>query len=125
MNTQNQIKYWQDGAESDLESAFLLINNHKILNGLFFCHLSIEKILKAHVTKTTQDFPPKTHNLIRLMDIAEIVISQDDINLLGILMVYQLEGRYPDYYPATPTKEYAEDVFLRSKKLLACLREKL
>lgn len=64
LNIQKQIEYWISNAESDLETAKLLISNNKILHGLFFCHLVIEKALKAHVTKDTNEVPPKSHNLI-------------------------------------------------------------
>ncbi len=41
-----QIEYWRSGALNDIDTAVLLIKNNKILHGLFFCHLVIEKIIK-------------------------------------------------------------------------------
>lgn len=49
---QKQIKYWINGAEDDLLTAELLIQEWRILHGLFFCHLVIEKGIKAHVVKS-------------------------------------------------------------------------
>ena len=46
-----QIVYWLTGAEEDLESAKILIESNRLLHGLFFCHLVIEKAIKAHVVK--------------------------------------------------------------------------
>ena len=71
-----QIEYWKSGAESDLESAEILINNNKLLQGLFFCHLYIEKILKALVVKQIKDIPPKTHNLKYLMVLAKVDLTE-------------------------------------------------
>ncbi len=59
MDISNQLSYWIEGATSDLETAEPLINNKRLLHGLFFCHLAIEKVLKAWVVKTTLDLPPK------------------------------------------------------------------
>lgn len=63
INFENQIKYWKKGAISDIETAEILINNNKNLHGLFFCHLVIEKILKAFYVKHNLRLAPKTHNL--------------------------------------------------------------
>ena len=47
INIQKQIDYWIRGAEDDLVTADLLIRGMRILHGLFFCHLVIEKSLKS------------------------------------------------------------------------------
>ena len=61
INIDKQIKYWKNNAITDINTAEILINNKKYLHGLFFCHLTIEKIIKAHVVKWTKEIPPKTH----------------------------------------------------------------
>ncbi|MFP4047504.1 MAG: HEPN domain-containing protein [Bacteroidales bacterium] len=104
INVDKQIKYWINSSESDIETAELLLNNKKILHGLFFCHLAVEKAIKAHVVKNTLEVPPRTHNLLFLSEKAKIQWSEDQEIFLGILMKYQLEGRYPDYNPAVPSK---------------------
>ena len=43
---EKQIEYWKNGAIDDLESAKILIERNRLLHGLFFCHLVIEKIMK-------------------------------------------------------------------------------
>lgn len=105
MDIQRQIEYWKEGAISDLESVEILIQNKKILNGLFFCHLVLEKSLKAHYVKVFEQIPPRTHNLIWLCDQIKIKIEVADKEFLGILSKYQLEGRYPGYDPILPSHE--------------------
>ena len=68
VNVQKQIDYWIKGAEDDIVTAELLIREKRTLHGLFFCHLVIEKAIKAHVVKTTGDIAPRSHNLIYLSD---------------------------------------------------------
>ncbi|MDP3912351.1 MAG: HEPN domain-containing protein [Bacteroidota bacterium] len=51
INVAKQIEYWQKTAESDVETASILISSGKLIEGLFFCHLCIEKIIKALVVK--------------------------------------------------------------------------
>lgn len=90
IDIQKQIEYWRDQAVSDMETAEILIEKKKLLHGLFFCHLVIEKILKAHYVKTKKGVPPKTHQLNYLAKNSDLVFSPDQINFLGILMKYQL-----------------------------------
>ena len=62
MNIAKQIEHWRTGSDEDWEVAVLLLEKEKIPQGLFFLHLAMEKILKAHVWRTTQDHPPKIHD---------------------------------------------------------------
>ncbi len=45
INIDKQIEYWQLGALDDLETAKILIESKRLLHGLFFCHLVIEKTI--------------------------------------------------------------------------------
>ena len=47
ININKQIEYWTKGADDDLLTAEILIREKRILHGLFFCHLVIEKAIKA------------------------------------------------------------------------------
>ncbi len=120
-----QIKYWQTGVENDIETAGILIANKKYVEGLFFCHLGIEKILKALVVKETRQIPPKSHNLIYLRDLAKIDVTEEQQLFMAVLMKYQLEGRYPECYPKSPSIEIVNDYLCKTKELLQCLRQKL
>ncbi|MEW6654049.1 MAG: HEPN domain-containing protein, partial [Bacteroidota bacterium] len=48
---------------------------------LFLCHLSVEKLLNAFVVKTTNDFPPKTHNFLRLAELSELKCDDSTLQL--------------------------------------------
>ncbi len=63
-----QIEYWIKSADDDIDTSDILISKDKILQGLFFCHLCIEKAIKAHVVRCTQLSPPKIHNLSFLIE---------------------------------------------------------
>jgi HEPN domain-containing protein len=72
LNIKKQIEYWINGAEDDLITASLLIQEKRILHGLFFCHLVIEKAIKAHVVKKSGEVAPRSHNLIYLSEKTEL-----------------------------------------------------
>ena len=119
------IEYWLSGAFNDFDTAVILITNKKFVHGLFFCHLSIEKILKALLVKETGNLPPKSHNLQHIQEMANVQVSDEEKVLMSVLMKYQLEGRYPDYKPETPSLETINNYLNRTKSLLECLKQKL
>jgi len=125
IHVQKQVDYWIQGANDDIETAEILVREKRILHGLFFCHLVIEKAIKAHFVKTTGEIAPKSHNLIYLSERAEVAFDEDAIVFLGILMKYQLQGRYPDYNPVLPDPDGVLEYFEKTKKLLIWLKEKL
>jgi HEPN domain-containing protein len=63
-----QVVYWRQGFEEDREVAQSLIDSGRIRHGLFFLHLSAEKLLKAIICARTGDLAPRMHNLIRLFE---------------------------------------------------------
>jgi HEPN domain-containing protein len=125
INIEKQIEYWKHSALTDLETAEILINNSKTLQGLFFCHLSVEKILKAHIVKVTSLVPPRSHDLFYLVSTAGIEISEDQMRFMQILMKYQLEGRYPEYAPALPSTQNILLYFNKTKELYEWFKDKL
>jgi len=125
INVQKQIDYWVNGAVDDLKSAEILIDSKRMLHGLFFCHLVIEKILKAHVVKISEEIAPRTHNLIHLLEKANLELSENEEIFLGILMKYQLQGRYPDYNPIIPDKLIVQNYLKQTENLLQWLKKKL
>lgn len=125
INPDKQIEYWKNTALSDIETAEILIEKSKFLHGLFFCHLTIEKALKAHYIKTNNQLAPKTHNLIYLLENTDLVLNDQMKNFLGILQKYQLEGRYPENAINIPEKEEAQNYLSETEVLLKWLIQKL
>lgn len=124
VDIEKQIAYWINGAFEDLESAKILIESNRLLHGLFFCHLVIEKAIKANVVMETGEIAPRSHNLLYLSEIAKIDFSEDDKIFLGILMKYQLQGRYPDYNPSIPVMTKVKEYLIKTEKLLSWLQVK-
>ena len=121
----NQIKYWLDGSHEDISTAGILIDKERYLHGLFFCHLSIEKILKAIFVKVHNDFPPKTHNLIYLCNLNGIDLTDDRKEFFAILMKYQISGRYPDAAGVIPQSSLVHQYLNSTEEVLKWLVQKL
>lgn len=125
LNIPKQIAYWKDSAEDDIETAGILIDKGKFVHGLFFCHLSIEKIVKALVVKKTREIPPKSHDIFYLAKKANAEIPEDMLIISQILMKYQLEGRYPESFPSKPESDAVKKYFVETQKLLEWFKKKL
>jgi HEPN domain-containing protein len=83
INIEKHIAQWQKGAEEDFEVAHQLIKSSKIRHGLFFLHLTLEKILKAHICRNTNDIAPRLHNLIRLSELTDIAFELEQEDFLS------------------------------------------
>ncbi len=124
-NIQKQIDHWKNGSIDAMETAELLIDKGKILFGLFFCHLAIEKVLKAHFVRCTKTLAPKTHDLYFLISKIDFTLEDSGYQFLRVLMRYQLEGRYPENQPIVPSGEVIEKYFSSTKELFEWLIQKL
>jgi HEPN domain-containing protein len=102
MNVEKQVAYWLNSAEEDWEVACQLLETGKIRHGLFFLHLSIEKVLKAIYSKRLAQVPPKIHNLEALLKRVEIPFTSEQMEKVQIINTFNLEGRYPDTNPPVP-----------------------
>lgn len=98
MTKPEYIEYWKQSAEKDWEVVQNLFEKANYPHALFFAHLVLEKLLKAHFVKDNNtDHPPRTHNLVRLATQTKLVFPTADLVFLEKLNDYQMEGRYPDY----------------------------
>ncbi len=100
MNVEQQIKYWCTSSDEDWEMAEIALANGKIRHALFFLHLAMEKLLKAHVCLVTGAQPSRIHDLIRLTSQAGLELADSWLLLLGRMNAFCLMGRYPGN-PAT------------------------
>jgi HEPN domain-containing protein len=119
------IAYWQDGAKDDWESAGQLIEGGKIRQGMFFAHLALEKLLKAHVCRKTGKLAPRIHNLVRLAEIAGLQLKPHDIDTLAEMNEFNLEGRYPVTFVPPPTKSESIEFMKKAKGIFEWLTQKL
>ena len=121
IDIQKQITHWRDGAIEDWQVSLDLANLNRTRHSLFFAHLSLEKTLKAHICKTTNNLAPRIHSLLRLAEKAELDLSSDQMSFLARFDRYQIEGRYPDMLPPAPDRETMQQELNKVKELLQWL----
>ena len=125
VNVTEHINYWRNSSDEDFAAAESLLVKGHLRHSLFFAHLAVEKMLKAHVTRHTGDIPPRTHNLIRLAELAGLRMDPEREQFLRELNVYQLEGRYPEEEQVEIDSGIAKKELLRAKETLLWLKQQL
>lgn len=74
-----------------------MLATERYLYVVFMCHLSLEKMLKAHVVQVTQDFAPRTHDLIFFASQGRVnKIPENHLEFIGKINNASILMRYPD-----------------------------
>jgi len=94
-----KVAYWVRLSEYDLETAEAMLQTERFLYVGFMCHQAIEKIAKAYYQMVIDQMPPKTHNIIFLLEQTKGTLSLTDEqkDFLEVLQPMNIEARYPDY----------------------------
>lgn len=98
MNKTDYIDYWKRTAEDSRISTQALFDANRYVESVFWAHLTLEKLLKAHWVKdNSTDIAPRIHNLVRLADETTLVLDAMQRRFLLDMNTYQMDSRYPDY----------------------------
>lgn len=88
-------KEWFRQADYDLDTAKAMFKTGRYIYAVFMCHLSIEKALKGLYTQKTREIPPKTHNLLYLIEKLKLEIPEIFYDFLFNLNRVSVPTRYP------------------------------
>jgi HEPN domain-containing protein len=98
MNKTDHIQYWKRTAVDSWTTTEALFSTNRNVESVFWAHLTLEKLLKAHwVQDNMTNAPPRVHNLKQLSEETTLVLDNDQKLLLLEMNAYQMESRYPDY----------------------------
>lgn len=117
---------WIASAEYDLETARHMLATRRYIYVVFFCHLALEKMLKAHVAEVTQAVPLKTHDLGTLIRVSGLQLPQLHLALIGTLNSASVPTRYPDDLQkllGVYTQQTVEGFLERTEELMQWLRQ--
>lgn len=84
---------------------------------MFFCHLAVEKALKAKVQEVTGRTVPKIHDLMTLLKLAGLAPPTELVDFIGRLGGASTATRYPadlSQLVQTYTHEVAQDYLRRA-----------
>jgi HEPN domain-containing protein len=117
---------WLKQADYDMDTAEFMFNGGRFFYTVFMCHLSIEKAMKGLYQKRLKETPPRTHNLVYLLNkigvkpaetIGRFVIKLNEANVVT---------RYPediDKLQKDYTQVVVKDMLIRSKEVLGWIKK--
>ncbi|MFA5864736.1 MAG: HEPN domain-containing protein [Phycisphaerae bacterium] len=119
---------WLKQADYDFETAESLFQSGRYFYAVFMCHLAIEKALKAVYLNRLQKEPPKTHNLLYLMETNNIQAPENINTIIFFLNRVSIPTRYPDDL-AKMLREYNKDeirnLLDQAREVILWIKEKL
>ena len=117
----DKYKEWLKQADYDMDTADAMYISGRYFYAVFMCHLSIEKALKGLYYKILDEVPPKTHNLLYLVNKIGKKPEQKLEKFITKLNTASLATRYPDdlaKIQAAYTEEITKDMITKSKDVL-------
>ena len=126
----DKTQYWLDLCDDDLITAKALLNFKRLLHMGFFCHMIVEKALKAVIANRIGEIPPKIHDLQRLAARGGVFnhLSEQQLMLIDRLAPLHMEARYPEYkekVAETLTLEGCKKILTETEAFLCWIKKQL
>lgn len=106
-----------------------LFQNKHYSHCLFFCHLALEKYLKAIYVLRNDAHAPYIHDLVVLAKRSELQLTAKQKSDLETITSFNIQGRYADYksqfYKEFNKRVYAKKYLGLTKESLLCLEKEL
>lgn len=123
---EEKVKQWINQANYDLDTAEYMFNGGRYFYTVFMCHLSIEKALKGLYYKIFKEAPPKTHNLISLVNNIKIKPPEQTAKFIVKINSASIVTRYPENLEEIKkqyTKEIVKNILDKSKETIKWIKK--
>ena len=125
---EKRTREWFKQSDYDMDTADYMYNGGRQIYAVFMCHLSIEKALKGLYFEKIRAIPPKSHNLIYLLN--EIGIKPPEGP--GKFIVKLNEASIPTRYPENLSKiqrvyneATVKEILFQGKELIKWIKQQL
>ncbi|MCP4362533.1 MAG: HEPN domain-containing protein [Chloroflexi bacterium] len=121
----SKYEEWLRQADYDMETADIMFNSGRYFYAVFMCHLSIEKALKGLYSKILDEIPPKTHNLLYLLNKIGKRPEQELEKFITKLNTASITTRYPDdlaKIQSAYTAKVTTEMIANSKEVLQWIK---
>ncbi|MBU4332348.1 HEPN domain-containing protein [Patescibacteria group bacterium] len=125
MNIKILTNYCFTNSQRKWETAESLLKSKRYADCLFFCHLTLEFILKGKVAKANNKMFPIIHDLQDLANKAGISLDAQQKKELAVINTFNIASRYDDYkssFYKTATPAYTKRYYQTTKKLYLWLK---
>ena len=119
---------WLKQSDYDLETAYYMHQGGRHMYAVFMCHLAIEKALKGLYYEKCGELPPKSHNLIYLLNEIGIKPPEQPGKFIVKLNEASVPTRYPESLAKIQkiyTETVVDDILTEGKKALSWIKKQL
>lgn len=116
-----RVVEWLKQADYDMDAAEFMARGGRYFYAVFMCHLAIEKALKGLYLHNLQEAPPKTHNLVYLLNRSGSKPDADKSKVIAVLNEANIATRYPDDIDRLQnkyTQEITSQILAGTKEIL-------
>jgi HEPN domain-containing protein len=120
-----KVAEWLKQADYDMDTAEFMAKGGRYIYAVFMCHLAIEKALKGLYLHNLRETPPKTHNLVYLLNRIGLRPDAGKSGVIATLNEANIATRYPDdidRLQSKYTQEITSEILARTKEILAWIR---
>ena len=123
-----KVDYWLALCDDDLNTAKALWKSNRLLHMGIFCHMIVERSLKAVVTGRTGEIPHGIHDLQKLAARGGILdnLSEEQFALMDRLTSLRIEARNPEHnerISGTLTVEYCAHLLADTEAFLCWIKQ--
>ena len=93
---EQRTEEWMIQSDYDMDTAEYMHSGDRNIYAVFMCHLSIEKALKGLYYEKKRSIPPKSHNLIYLLNEIGINLPVEYGKFIVKLSEASIPTRYPE-----------------------------
>lgn len=95
MGNTKKPQEWLKQAAYDMKTAEAMFNSKTYIYAVFMCHLALEKALKGLFTRILNEVPPKTHNLVYLVEKTQLELPEKLYDFIFTRNGLSIPTRYP------------------------------
>ncbi len=122
------IENWLLSSEYDLETAEHMFSSRRYIYTVFMCHLALEKALKGKVLEVTQKTPPRTHDLLYLVELAKLTPTKEIEEFIVEISNLSVVTRYPSDFQRIYkdfSRQRANYILQRSKEVFKWIKKSI
>ncbi|MDY6823608.1 MAG: HEPN domain-containing protein [Thermodesulfobacteriota bacterium] len=125
---EKQTEEWLRQSDYDMDTADYMYRGGRNIYAVFMCHLAIEKALKGFYYERLRELPPKTHNLIYLLNKIGIKPPDSQGKFIAKLSEASIPVRYPENLAKLQqmySDDKVRDILAEGKAFVKWIKEKL
>ena len=125
---EKRTEEWLRQSDYDMDTALYMYEGGRFIYAVFMCHLAVEKTLKGLYYEKRREIPPKSHNLIYLLNEIGIKPPREPGKFIVKLNAASIPTRYPESLANLQgiySRVVVKDILSKGKELVTWIKQQL